>query len=68
MSADDKVESVPESINYGMHTLPKKFWTEVKEGENLLSNAAYKARRAAKSARHEQNKAEKAEKNRGRKR
>lgn len=59
---------LPESIRYGMHTLPKKFWTVQKEGENLLNDPAYKARRLAKSARHEQNKAEKAEKHRGRKR
>lgn len=52
-----------ESINYGMHTLPKKFWT-IDEGKNLLNSKAFRDRLAAKHLRHEQNKAQRAEDNR----
>lgn len=52
-----------EKLSYGTHTLPKKFWT-IKEGENLLRDPAYRARREAKKVRHEKNKIEKGERNR----
>lgn len=56
--------AAPEPIDYGTHTLPRKFWTVVKEGENLLRSKAFLERRAAKNARHLDNKATKAEQNR----
>lgn len=56
-----------ENISYGLHTLPKKFWT-IEEGKNLLNDKAFLARRTAKNARHLDNIARRAEENRGRKR
>lgn len=50
-----------DSINYGTHTLPKKFWTSGKAP--LLHDSAFLARRAAKHARHLKNQAAKAEAN-----
>lgn len=52
-------------IDYGTHTLPKKFWVTGKG--SIRSDPSYQERRAAKKIRHEQNKADKAEKNRSKK-
>ena len=51
-----------DSINYGTHTLPKKFWTSGKG--SILHDEAFRARRHAKAQRTAGNKAVKAEVNR----
>ena len=38
------------SINYGTHTLPKKFWTSGKP--SILKDEAFRARRKAKNDRN----------------
>jgi hypothetical protein len=58
---ETKVVASDDGISYGTHTMPREFWTSTKG--SILRDPDFKARRAAKSARHAQNKAEKAEAN-----
>jgi hypothetical protein len=61
-----KVEAVDDGLSYGTHTLPPEFWLTKRRGENMLSDADYRARRETKRLRHDKRREEKAEENRRR--